>query len=329
MAQPNGLSLKVLIPLLVSLLFLPRLSYSLENIRVAYPSMSASVFFLIIAQKEGYFKEEGLHVEILSIRGEIAIRTALAGEIDFFTNAGSALAAAVRGVPVKILAVTQDRPGWDLIALPEIKSISQLRGMTIAIMSPEGSLAVVTREILRRNGIDPAKDANLIVMGGDEVRYPALKGKAIQATLMNTATSLRAQKEGFSKLTTASEYVNFIQGGLAAPDDKIKRNSAKIDRFIRASLKGLDFLVSKREPTINYMMEVMRTKDRELVTAIYDAEVKLILREGFTDDKVLQSFIDDMKKTTKVQREIKVADIFDLSFVHKANSELKAGGWRP
>ena len=301
----------------------------LENVRVAYPSMSSSVLYLIIAQKEGYFKEEGLNVEILSIRGEIAIRTALAGEIDFFTNAGSALAAAVRGVPVKILAVTQDRPGWDLIALPEIKSIRQLRGMTIGIMSPEGSLAVVTREILRQNGMDPAKDANLVVMGGDDVRYPALKGKAIQATLMNTTTSLRAQKEGFSKLATAAEYSNFIQGGLAAPDDKIKQNPAKIARFMRASLKGLNFLVSKREPTINYMMTALRLKERELASAIYDAEVQFILRDAITEDRVLQSFIDDMKKTTKTQREIKVADIFDFSFVRKANGELKAGGWRP
>ncbi len=326
MARPNGIWLKFLT---LFILFFPSLSHSLDNIRVAYPSMSSSVFYLIIAQKEGYFREEGLNVEILSIRGEIAIRIALAGEIDFFTNAGSALAAAVRGVPVKILAVTQDRPSWDLIALPEIKSISQLRGMTVAIMSPEGSLAVVTREILRRNGMDPAKDANLIVMGGDDVRYPALKGKAIQATLMNTATSLRAQKEGFSKLTTASDYVNFIQGGLAAAEDKIKQNPAKIARFIRAGMKGLNFFASKREPAINYMMEALRAKDRELVAAIYDTESKLILRDGLTDDKILQSFIDDMKKTTKVQREIKVTDIFDLGFVRKANGELKAGGWRP
>ena len=116
-----------------------------ENVRVAYPSQSASVIMLMIAAKEGYFKEEGLNVEMLSIRGEIAIRTALAGEIDFFTNAGSGLAAAARNVPVKILAVIQDKPGWDLIALPNIKSIAQLRGQTVAIMSPEGSLAVVTR----------------------------------------------------------------------------------------------------------------------------------------------------------------------------------------
>ena len=117
-----------------------------ENMRVAYPSLSSSVMCILIANKEGYFKEEGINVEFLSIRGEIAIRTALAGEVDFFTNAGSAMAAAARNVPVKIVAVFQDKPGWDLIAQPNIKSIAQLRGSTIAIMSPEGSLAVVTRE---------------------------------------------------------------------------------------------------------------------------------------------------------------------------------------
>jgi NitT/TauT family transport system substrate-binding protein len=310
-------------------LCLIRPSLALENVWIAYPSMSSSVLYFLIANKQGYYKEEGLNVEILSIRGEIAIRTALAGEVDFFTNAGSALAAAVRGVPVKIIAVTQDTPSWDLIATPQIKSIAQLRGSTIGIMSPEGSLAVVTKEILRKNGIDPVKDANLIVMGGDEVRYPALKGNAIQATLMNPTTSIRAQKEGLTKLASAGEYVKFIQGGLVTTQEKIKKEPARISKFVRASLKGLRYFLSKRDPSIQYMMEVLRSKEREMVSDIYDYESKLIVREGWSDDKILQEFIDDMKKTTKVNREIKVSDVFDFSFVRKANDELKASGWKP
>lgn len=304
-------------------------SLAIENVRVAYPSMNTSVFCLFIAQREGYLREEGLNVELLSIRGEIAIRTTLAGEVDFFTNAGSALAAAVRGVPVKILTIFQDKPAWDLIAQPHIRSIAQLRGTTIAIMSPEGSLAVVAREILRQNGIDPAKDVNLVVMGGDDVRFPALKGKAIHATLFNTTMSIKAQKDGFTKLAVASDYSNLIQGGLSTSDEKIKQNPARIFRFIRASLKGINFFIGKREPAIKYMMEALRLKDRELANAIYDVESRLLLREGFSDDKILQGMIEDMKKTTKVQREIKLSDVFDLSSVRKANEELKASGWRP
>ncbi|HXK29368.1 MAG TPA: ABC transporter substrate-binding protein, partial [Candidatus Binatia bacterium] len=273
-------------------------SLAIDNLRVAYPSLNTSVFALIIAQKEGYMKEEGLNVELLSIRGEIAIRTTLAGDVDFFTNAGSALAAAVRGVPVKLVTVFQDKPGWDLIAQPEIKSIAQLRGKNIAIMSPEGSLAVVAREILRKNGLDPAKDVNLVVMGGDAVRFPALQTKAIHATLFNTGMSVRAQKEGFSKLGNASEYANLIEGGLATSHDKIKQGPDKIFRFVRGAIKGMSYFVGKRESALNYMMDALRLKDRELATSIYDIQTKLVLREGFSDDKALQGIIEDMKRTT-------------------------------
>lgn len=304
-------------------------SHAQENVRVAYPSVSASVIMLMIANKEGYFREEGLNVELLSIRGEIAIRTALAGEIDFFTNAGSGLAAAARNVPVKILAVVQDKPGWDLIALPSIKSIAQLRGQTVAIMSPEGSLAVVTREILRKNGIDPTKDANLVVMGGDDVRFPALKGKAIQATLFNAAASIRAQKDGFTKLASAGEYVSAIQGGIAATDERIKQQPAKIARFMRASLKGLTFFLNKRDASIKHMIDILKIKDRDMVSSIYDEEAKITVRTAISDDKTLQPLIDDMKRTTKSTREMKVSDVFDFSFARKANEELRASGWKP
>lgn len=314
---------------LLVVFLLPAAPAAAEIIRVAYPSMNNSVFCLTIAQKEGYLREEGLEAQLLSIRGEIAIRTVLAGEVDAFTNAGSALAAAVRGVPIKILTIFQDRPSWDLIAQPNIKSIAQLRGQNVAVMSPEGSLAVVAREILKQNGLDPAKDVNLVVMGGDEVRYPALKGKAIQASLFNTSTSVVAQKEGFTKLASAGDYANLVQSGYATSDEKLKQNPKKMFGLIRAALKGMQFFLSKREAAIKYMTDALRLADREIANRIYDIDSKLILRDGLSSDKVLQTMIDDMKKTTKVQREITTGDVFDLSFVRKAGEELRASGWKP
>ncbi len=302
---------------------------AVETVRLAYPSLSSTMFYLLIAQKEGYYKQEGLNVEILNIRGEIGIRTALAGEIDFITNAGSALVAGIRSVPLKLVIVCQDRPSWELIAQPQIKSISQLKGANVAIMSPEGSLAVATREMLRKNGVDPAKEANLIVMGGDDVRFMALKGKAIQATLMNPATSFLAQKDGFTRLASAGDYVNYVQGGVASTDEKLKQNPARTLKFIRASLKGLHYFMTKRDSSINYMMDIMKYKNRELAAAIYDYDTKFLLPDGISSDKRLQGIIDDARKSIGVTKEIKVSDIFDFSFARKANEELKASGWKP
>jgi ABC-type nitrate/sulfonate/bicarbonate transport system substrate-binding protein len=166
-------------------------------------------------------------------------------------------------------------------------------------------------------------------MGGDDVRFPALKAKAIQATLFNTAASLRAQKDGFVKLASAGEYVNTIQGGLATSDEKIKQQPGKIARFMRASLKGIAFYLTKRDAAIKYSMEILKLKDRDMASAIYDEEVRLTVRDGISDAKVLQPMIDEMKAATKTQRDMKFADVFDFSFARKANEELKASGWKP
>jgi hypothetical protein len=76
-------------------------------------------------------------------------------------------------------------------------------------------------------------------------------------------------------------------------------------------------------------MYFLKTNDREMAAAIYDIETKLIVRDGTSEEKVLQPMIDEMKRATKTQRDMKVNDVFDCSFVHKANEELKMSGWRP
>jgi ABC-type nitrate/sulfonate/bicarbonate transport system substrate-binding protein len=249
--------------------------------------------------------------------------------VDFFTNAGSALAGAVRGVPVKVLTVIQDKPSWELVVQPQIKSFAQLKGTTIGIMSPEGSLAVVTRQILRNNGVDPAKDVNLIVMGADDVRFMAMKGRAISATLLSPTTNLRAQRDGFHSLAKASDYVIFLQGGLATPDDKIKRDPDKIIKFLRASHKGLHYFLTKREQSIIYLMEMLKLKDRDTVSRIYNIESQYLTRDGVPAESVVQGFIDDMKKTTGIKRELKVTDVFDFRFIRKVNKELNASAGKP
>ncbi|HTN72413.1 MAG TPA: ABC transporter substrate-binding protein [Methylomirabilota bacterium] len=306
-------------------------TYALDNIRVATASMtSPSVLYLLMAQKEGYFKNEGLNVEIIAIRGEIAAKIAVAGEIDFFTQALSGLTAAVRGMPLKVLMVVDEKPGWDFIAQPQIKSFAQLKGGMVGILSLEGSVAVATREMLRKNNLDPAKDVQLLVMGGNDMRFMSLKGKAIQATLLDAANSYRAQKEGFNKLAAAGDYITqYLNGGICAPLEKIRQAPERIARFMSASLKGYFFFTGRREASINYMMDLLTSKDRDAVAAIYDSTVRVMSRDGTAEDRVLASLIEDVKKSSGVKKELRSADFFDFSFLRKAQDKLRASGWRP
>jgi len=231
-------------------------AHALDNIRVATPSLtSPSVLFLLVAQKESHFKDVGLNVEIINMRGGLAAKITAIGEIDFFTQGFSGLGAAVRGIPLKILMIVDEKQDWDFIAQPQIKTFSQLKSASVEFLSIAGTVAVVTREILRRNNLDPAKDVNLMVMGGNDMRFMSLKGKVIQATLLDAANSYLAQKEGFNKLAAAGDYVsNYFSGGIVAGQDKLKKSPDKILRFISVAFKGYLFFTSRREESINYMM---------------------------------------------------------------------------
>jgi NitT/TauT family transport system substrate-binding protein len=311
--------------------FLTPVAHALDDVRVATASLtSPSILYLLVAQKEGYFKNEGLNVEILNIRGELAAKITSVGEIDFFTQGFSGLNAAVRGLQLKVLMVVDEKPDWDFIAQPQIKTFAQLKGSAVGILSIGGTVAVVTREMLRRNNLDPAKDVNLMVMGGNDMRFISLKGKVIQATLLDAANSYRAQKDGFNKLAAAGDYVSeYMSGGIVTSVDRIKQAPEKITRFMTAALKGYLFFNTRREPSINYMMQILKSKDREAVSAIYDASVKVMTREGLVDEKVLQAVVDEAQRGAGVKKDIRTGDYFDFSFLRKAREQLKISGWKP
>lgn len=63
--------------------------------------------------------------------------------------------------------------------------------------------------------------------------------------------------------------------------------------------------------------------------AIYRAGPNPMLRDSCSDDKVLVGMIAAMKMTTKMQRDVKVTNIFDLSLIKKAAQDLIASGWNP
>ena len=304
---------------------------ALDNVRVATASLtSPSILYLLVAQKEGYFKNEGLNVEILNIRGELAAKITSVGEIDFFTQGFSGLNAAVRGLQLKVIMVVDEKPDWDFITQPQIKTFAQLKGGAVGILSIGGTVAVVTREMLRRNNLDPAKDVNLMVMGGNDMRFISLKGKVIQATLLDAANSYRAQKDGFYKLAAASDYVSeYMSGGIVTSTERIKQAPDKVARFMTGALKGYLFFTTRREPSINYMMQFLKTKDREAVSAIYDASVKVMTRDGMIEEKVLQAVIDEAQRGAGVKKDVRTADYFDFSFLRKAREQLRVSGWKP
>lgn len=99
-------------------------------------------------------------------------------------------------------------------------------------------------------------------------------------------------------------------------------------RSLRLISSSLHF-TTRREASINYMMQFLKSKDRDAVTAICDASVKVMTPDGTAEDKVLQGVIDDARRVADLKKEFRSVDFFDFSFLRKAREQLKGNRWRP
>lgn len=140
----------------------------LKQIRFSVSSISVTEIAYKMAQLKGFYRDEGLDVEMIVIRGAIGIPALVGGSVDYASAAGAIIAAAMRGINVKLVLVVSSRPQFDLVAAPEIKSLQQLKGKSVGISSRGGAVDLLTQTILSQNGLVPHKDVNLLVIGTPE-----------------------------------------------------------------------------------------------------------------------------------------------------------------
>src|ERR1044071_7127801 len=155
---------------------------------LSLPGPTLSYVHLYYGQEKGLFLQEGLDLQVLIVRGIIGISSLMAGQINLTCHAGSGLAAALRGVPVKIISVTHDSPDHELIVAPSIRSSDDLKGKAIAVGSLEGTAAVIMRRILQAKGLDPEKDVTLLSMNTTARLQSLLSGKVAGAMVTPPTT---------------------------------------------------------------------------------------------------------------------------------------------
>jgi NitT/TauT family transport system substrate-binding protein len=213
-----------------------------NKIRFSVSAISIAEVPFKIAQVKGFYRDEGLNVEVILIRGAVGMQALLGGSVDYTSASGSTIAAAVRGLPVKLVFIASAKPQFDFVAQPQIRSVQDLKGKLVGISSRGGSIDLLTQMILQKNGLVPNKDVNSIIVGGQEDTVLALRAGRIAAALLTPPRPLLLQREGFNRIAYAGDSMpTYPSGGVGVTDEKIKTNPSEVLAFVKGSLKGLQY----------------------------------------------------------------------------------------
>jgi len=292
----------------------------LKKVRFSVSTIAITEVPFRIAQLKGFYREEGLDVETILIRGAVGIQALIGGSVDYSSASGALIAAGVRGVAVRLLLVVSSKPQFDLVAQPQIKSIQQLKGKLIGISSRGGAVDLLTQLILNQNGLTPNKDVTLLVIGSPEELIVALKTGRIAASLLSPPRQLILYREGFNKLAYSGDYMpSYSSGGIGATEEKIRTNPSEVLAFVRASLRGLQFYTQNRAESIKIVSNYLGIKDLTLAEEVYDLHVSRLGIFGSPDEAWMRGAIDFTKKSLGVTKDISPSQVFDFSFVEKAS----------
>ena len=292
-----------------------------DKIRIGFSALIASYSSLPLGQKRGFLQEEGLQAEFIRMNATVGLATLISGESDYYTQLGGGVAAAIRGVPVKIVACYVPGPTATLVARPEFKSVQELRGKTIGLNVFGGNLEIIARNIFKHFGLDPDKEIKFLVGGPLEARLAAMKQGLIVATLGGPPTDFLGKKMGFVVLARAHELFSYPTSGVVASVKKIKEKPEEIKRVIKAGIKANRYIRQNREGTIQFLMEWSKI-DQEMTTATYESVSKLFNDDGSVPEKGLLLVIEELKKLAKVDREISPSEVADLSLLKETQKEM-------
>jgi NitT/TauT family transport system substrate-binding protein len=312
--------LKVFVVLLSTFIFQGSV-YAVDRVRIGYPAPTASHINTVLAQKKGFFKDEGIDAEIIRIPSPGSLAALVNGDIDYYSAISPVVAAAVRGLPVKVVACYVPSPSNALVSRPEIKSVKELKGRTIAVSTPGASLTVITKMMLKYFGVDQEKDVKLLPLGGDERRLIGMKHRLADAAGLSPEFTYLAQKDGFVVLVKAYELFSYPPSGLAASIKKIRERPDEVKRMIRAGIKANRYIRQNRDGVIQVMMEWFKV-NRELATAIYQGVGNHYSEDGSIPEDGLRLFIEEAKKANNVEREVFINEVADFSLLNDVQREL-------
>ncbi len=295
---------------------------SLQKIRIGSTTPSITTLPSELAVKKGFFKEEGLDPEMITIRSaDIIIKALLTGSIEYGTSLPSLVAAGVRGLPIKVIGVMIKKTTYVLVSHSSIRSVQELKGKVIGISSFGGASDYAVRVALRRGGLDPKKDVTIIQVGGSAGRLSSLQSGAIQATVLVAPFNFQAEKMGYRSLLWLGKVMDLPQGGFGTYERRLKENPEEVVRVMRAASRGIQFIKSYREETVNFMMEWLNL-DRSVAGPVYPILLESLADFGLPEDSVVESAVDAAKFQFRMDKEVPLDQVRDWSFAKRARDEL-------
>jgi ABC-type nitrate/sulfonate/bicarbonate transport system substrate-binding protein len=247
-----------------------------------------------VADQEGYFEDERVHVAIRDGIGWPAERLRRGAVIGLGRTLLSRL---TDGIGWTALSVSTDHPLFWFLGNADVKSMADLRGRRLAVHAADNPPGTFARIVLRKHGLDPDRDLECLVRhpGDYQMDLRRLREGSIDAAYVGSTLSPEqvAEEEGFHVLAWIGDHFQIPTVGVVVDPDHIPLDSPAPQALVRANQRALRLLAEQPSRAVDYVSWFLDRLTREEAQQYYERYVRpYFLPDRKVDLTMAQQAID-------------------------------------
>jgi ABC-type nitrate/sulfonate/bicarbonate transport system substrate-binding protein len=285
---------------------------------------------MYVAQDQGFFRRYGLDLNFVHVRNGPVGMAALAGgdsQMHEGSVTGATLGAAAEGTDLVFVAGMINKLIGNIMASPNIKSPSDLKGKIIGVTSASGGSWMFTTLALEYWGLDAKRDGiTFRILGDEAVRSQALLNGAIAATHLGYTFAAPLKNQSFTNLGDLAQLpIPFQSTGVMTTRRFINASPEVVEGVLRGIVDSMAFIAQpdNKPAVLKSLTKGLRLATVEQAIEGYESLPLLYTRRIYPTVEGVRNVIRLLGLTNEKIRKLKAEDLVDDRFVKKLEKEGK------
>ena len=290
-------------------------SDSPKRLRLAYAGWEIGTAVAYVGVDGGLFKQHGVEIEELPIRDTFSAGVQSLMGVDLLIGFGSPLAVLqpiANGADLTLIGAHVSFDQYGMGVGSAINDVKELKGKKIGVSALGARSDLIARVILRRAGLDPAKDVEMVAAGLAPARAMALSKNLVQGAPFGESLVAEAQKVGIKVLDVKS--VPMVTDLLMTTRSFIKRDEETLRRFMKGYAAAIQHFVAKRAESLAILKKYFPGNQGVSVDTMYDAFSAQLRPLPELNAEALQALIDVGAAADQRTNKLKPTDIIEPRF---------------
>jgi NitT/TauT family transport system substrate-binding protein len=296
----------------------------LENVTIAYSSVSGNMAPLWVTQERGFFRKYGLDVQLVFIEsGSTTVQSLVSGNVAFAQMAGAGVVQSrLRGSDVVMIAGVINTLTFKFYVDKAIKRPEQLKGKSVAVTRSGSSTDFALRYALEKYGLAPERDVAIIESGSMPAIFAALESGWIQGAMLSAPFTGKAKSIGLPLLADLQMLgLEYQHTGLATTEALIRARPDLVRSIMKAYVEGIHYYKTHRPESFAILAKYLRQADPEALTEVYeDIGLALTPEKPYPTLRGIQVMLRELAGKDPRAKSARPDDFVNLAFMKELDS---------